>query len=227
MPDDKPKGETDVKPYKLSDDPEYQKLKEVVGALGAGLKSIQSSQEALLEQLKTSNKPPDNQDDGPGDDDINSMSQAELVAFMAKQMQKAISSAVSPLREDVDSTKDEFTKNQLKTELNKFADEHPGVYDFIDELKVLFNETPGLSISRAYAIVRDENPEKASEIDKKYSGDDKEEATRPKFGGLTPTSGLTLGGESEEKLTPKEAAEKAWNDVFADFPVLAGEDVPD
>lgn len=218
------------KEFKLAEDPSFKKLVETMGTLGTMVKQGQESNAALVEQIKglttsitDGNKPPPDPD--PDEDDVDDMPNSKLVAHILKSVEDVVGKQVGELSKDLKDFKLDIDTKDSKSTVQKFAEEHKDVYDWSDEIKKMFQETPGISIGNAYKLARMDNPEKATELDEKYSDEPKKEETTP-FGGLTPTSGKGLGDEApedEKDMDVDKAANLAWETALEEFPALAGE----
>lgn len=218
--------ETKPVPFVLKDDPTFKQVLSVIGALGATLKEIQKGQQDLTVAVETvksrgsvEEKPKDTKE--PTDEEVNNLDQASLVKLIMSQVGKAIQGTSEKLDKNITGLSDKISETSIKAELKEFSKEHPDIFDLGDEIKDIVNENPGISISRAYTLARSENPEKAKELDVKYNPETGKGKPAKPFGGLTPTSGMTPGGE-KEKMTPKAAADKAWEETLQSFPALAG-----
>lgn len=228
-----------------------------VKELGERQTQFQTSvQEQLTKGVKKAKKPADD-DDGAGDeggddddgdlsdDDVNSMSQADLFRLIVKETGKVVEKHTKPLKGEVDSVKKAVVSKSSNDEVNKFLDKNPQLVEWKDEIAEISKENPKLSIARLYNLARAENPKKAKELDNKYKNakvvtddagntsidlgggggnDDGDDADITKFFGLPPGGGKTKP-EKTEKMTPQQAAEDAWSKTMAKLPAaLRGDD---
>jgi len=215
--------------FVLKDDPTFKQMVSVISALGAGLKEARTQNEALsakigeltdtLKDVKTNKSESMNQA-GLSDEQLNEMPQAEFIKHVNKIISDNVSRATGDVRKDIAKVSDTFTQKSLQEEIKNFAKEHPDLLDFTEEIKSIIDETPGLSVQRAYALAKTENPDKATTVAEKYKTDADRPQRQP-FGGLTPTSGASPAGEDGKPLTQDKAADKAWNDTLTKFPALS------
>ena len=195
-------------------DPEQ--FNQLVGTVGTLAQSMQTMQETLAQLSERAQQPADDGDQHQsvdGDllgDDLETLSRADFAKFIIDNLNKQFTTRLEDIQKKLDETRSNVEAVDTKTTIKEFAATHKDFWDWQDELKAIVQETPGISIERAYKLVRAENPQKAAELDKKYSGDGGEQ--RKAFGGLTPTSGQTAKSTSK---SPQEAAEAAWQQAMS------------
>ena len=214
--------------FSLKDDPMFKQMVSVISALGSGLKEARTQNEALQTKLseltekittKSSNGD-DRQKAGPTEEEFNEMSQSDLLKHVNQAVADSIAKATGEVRKDISKVSDSVMERSIKDELKGFAKDHPDLLDLTEEMKSIIDETPGLSIARAYSLAKAENPEKAKTLAEKYKESD-DTVKRPPFGGLTPTSGASPTGEDGKPLTQAKAADKAWTETLQSFPGIS------
>jgi len=224
---------TDETKFDLKNDPTFKQLVAVVSAMGVGQKQTQAQLTELGGMLKerlngaASGSNQNDDDKQMSEDEFNEMKPSELMKHISKVVADVVEKKVDLVRKDMSSLSNDVTEKTAKQELQAFAKENPGLYHFVDEVKALIEETPGLSFERAYKLARAENPDKAKDVDAQIareSGktDDEVKEKKLPFGGLTPTSGSTVGEDGKEvKMTSDDAAAKAWEETLEAFPLLS------
>ena len=187
-------------------------------------KALQDSMTKIGESLETLGKKKPEEKPKETDDDIDGLSNSQLMAHMLEAFTKIVDGKVEGITKEVGKNKSDADQASLQKEVTEFIKTHPDFKEWGAEVKALNSTHPTLTIAQLYKMARDENQDKAKEIDEKIKKE-KEEAekggkkkTQP-FGGLTPTSGLTV--EGDEKITKDEAGEKAWQETLDEFPFLA------
>jgi len=214
----------DEKQFSLKDDPTFKQMVSVISALGAGLKDARTQNEALnakvgelTETLKTRQNGNEDKKSDLSDEQLNDMPQSEFLKHINQSIAENIAKATGAVKKDIDKVSDSFQENKIREDLKNFAKDHPDIADLTEEIKSIIEDTPGLSISRAYALAKTENPEKVKTLDEKYKPAD-DPAKKQPFGGLTPTSGTAPMGDDGKPLTQEKAADKAWDDTLGKFP---------
>ena len=227
MPDD------DKDKFDLSKDPAFTKLLETMGTLGQMVKEGQvrnaatdASIDKLTAALREDRKPAAPK--GKTEEEVDDMSQSELLNHMMSGVADLMDTKVGSLSKNLDAFRGEVDNKDAKTVIRDFAKDHPEVYGYGKELQKIFTDTPGISMERAYNLVKFENPELVKDVEKEYLGKDEEDKSKkPRYGGLTPTSRITSGdddtGGDEKKMDATEAANTAWNEALEDFPALGSE----
>ena len=234
MPKDDKLTEEEIAAQKVQKkrDEDFGKLQQTVSNLALvsqqqvnANKALQESMTKIGESLETlgKKKEPD-ESKKKSDGDIDEFSNSELMAHMLEAFTKIVDGKVEGITKEVGKNKSDADQASLQKEVTEFMETHPDFKEWGAEVKALNQSHPTLTIAQLYKMARDENQDKAKEIDEKIAKE-KEEAdkggrkkTQP-FGGLTPTSGQTV--ETDEKLTKDEAGEKAWQETLEEFPFLA------
>lgn len=161
-------------------------------------------------------------DEEPEEVNLEGLSRDQLVKHIDKSFTKAIAQALKPIQERLENTSTDAEVDRVKREFAKAKDDFPDFMDWKDEMRDIISAHPDLSAESIYLLARAKNPDKAKEIDEKLqegkSGDKEKELSERKraFGGLTPTSGTSE--QKDGKKQPKDAAQAAWNEVFAGIP---------
>lgn len=173
---------------------------------------------ASLDKLVESMKPKPDDDDVVDDDDIEGFSNKDLISHVVKAVSEVVDSKVKASDKKQDDYASSQRKNALEKEIDEFKVEHKDFMDWGSEIERKLNLHPSLGLEDVYSLVRNDNKDKAKELDEKYAekeGDDKKVV----FGGLTPTSGQTPE-DSDKKLNKDEASSKAWEETLEKFPGL-------
>lgn len=152
-------------------------------------------------------------------DQLEDMSNGQLVSHIVKTLSDKLLPAIN---EKFDILDQRATKSDLRTQVTKAEGDHRDFWEWQEEMTSLAKLHPDLTINRLYTLAKSENPDKASELEKKADSekkaDVKKEEDAAPFGGLLPTSGITVPeGESSKDI--KEASNSAWDKVMADVPM--------
>ena len=228
--DGKPtKEELDAQKVQKKRDEDFEKLQQTVSNLALvnqqtvnANKALQESMTKIGESLEALGKKKSDEKKKTSDDDIDDFSNSQLMSHMLSEFTKIVDGKIDGVTKEVGKHKSEADQASLQKEVTEFMEKHSDFREWGAEIKALNEVHPTLNVAQLYKMARDENPDKATEIDEKIEADkkdgDKDKKKTSPFGGLTPTSGKTV--ETEEKLTKDEAGEKAWSDTVADFPFL-------
>lgn len=217
--------------YKLTEDPAFQELQKAMKGLGIMVTQQQQAstktQESLNALMGKLDKVIDGDHEGSRhisreeeEEALNDLDNNQLVKLILGEVGKVLDEKVGKIGEKVDQTNSRLSTAEIKQQIIDLNAKD--FFDWKDEMSALAKENPSLTPKQLYSLVRTDNPDKAAELDEKYrdkSDDDKGK----KFLGLMPTSGATMDAD-DEKLTAKEAGERAWEDIVDEFPELAAGD---
>lgn len=230
MPDKDKLTEEEIAAQKVQEkrDKDFEKLQQTVSNLAlvsqqqvSANKALQDSMTKIGDSLETLGKKKPEEKKKKSDDDIDDFSNSQLVAHMLSEFTKIVDGKIDGVTKEVGKNKSDADQATLQKEVTEFMKDHPDFKEWGAEIKSLNQSHPTLTIAQLYKMARDENQDKAKEIDEKVEKEkkdaDKGKKTQP-FGGLTPTSGQTV--ETDEKLTKDEAGEKAWQETIDEFPFL-------
>ena len=189
-----------------------------IGILAAGMRELQEAYKSQSQMLAKLSEQPEPRSKGGGSSDLTDpnldLDQLDRKEFMAlllsrfdERMQEAIGGVKKEYDERLTSVSTSFNEDVAQRELSSISGKHKDFYEWREEIQSLLKATPGLTLPRAYALARAENPDKASELDKKYNPP---EPKQP-FLGLTPTSGTAVEKDPPKNLS--EAQARAWEKV--------------
>lgn len=205
-------------------------LAEALQTLATDLSGVKQT----ITELKEAKPLPKNDDDEEeeeevDDADLESMSRKDFLKVVVKAVESKLGKEIQSVKTSAQKTSEEVERDRIRTQVAEVAEKNPDFWDWAEEVKSIANETPGISVKRAYALAKQENPEKAKQLAEKYkakdgdkhgSGDADKSGSKPrKLGGLLPTSGSEAPSQKMDKRT---AAEKAWDSVVPSG-ALAGE----
>lgn len=160
----------------------------------------------------------DDAEDGDNDIDLERLSRSELVNFINKGLSKTLSKVLKPIQDRLESTSTDAEVDRVRREFAKANEDFPDFMEWKEEMRGIISLHPELSAEDVYLLARAKNPDKVKEVNEKLQegkGEKDEKALSERkraFGGLTPTSGISL--EKDGKKQPKEAAGAAWDEVF-------------
>ena len=189
-----------------------QKMEGNQGQIVAALAKItEQPKSSVKEQLETQF----------GDDvDLEQLDRKDFAKYIRTHTMTDIKSEVAKLTDvmiaKIEDLGGRFESKNANEQIERTANTNKDFWEWSAEIKGLLKETPTLSVSRAYKLARSENLEKAKELDKKYNPPEKDK--EHKFLGLTPTS-FTGAREGTKKMSAKEAANKAFDDVMNELDV--------
>ena len=154
----------------------------------------------------------------PQNVDPDTMSNKELAAYIASRIKDDL---VKPVAERLAATEDRITRSDVKTQLDTLVSKDPHFWEYQEEVKALVKENPDLSISRALAIAKAENPEKTSALAARAAEASAADAAKKnaerasEFGGLLPTS---MRPSKSASMDATAAADDAWQEVMGGTP---------
>ena len=217
-------GGGDKKP--LPNDEQIQLLTQSVGLLAQGLEKMEGNQTMILETLakvteQSTKQVKEQIEDKFGEDiDLETLDRKDFAKFLLGKITTNIQDEMKKALEGVDSKVQNlatsFESSKATEQIEKTAADNPDFWEWSAEIKALLNENPSLSVKRAYSLAKSENQKKATELDKKYNPP-KNEKKEASFLGLTPTSSLSTRETGAVKMTPNEAAEKAFDKIMGDL----------
>ena len=197
-----------------------QTIAENMTKLGEGLTHMQEYLVQLSQKPPEQPKPKDEDDKSYLYDNIEAIDRRDFLDLILTKVSDLLDTKIAGQSEQIKSVGTTAAEATIKAEFERLRSTvAPDIYDWQEEMVKIANETPGISVEKAYKLARLENEEKARELDIKYGKIEepkKEEETKKPtgdeiFGGLLPTSGKTVEAED---MTPEDAAEAAWEKVF-------------
>ncbi len=152
--------------------------------------------------------------------DIEQMDRAQFGTLLLSKFMERLDShmdgKLKPLTDKIGSVESTLTRDLGTRSVQEASANNKDLYEWKDEISTLLKEAPNLSLPRALAIARSENPTKAKEMAKKYSGGDGV-VKGQKYLSLTPTSRTGGSDEKGGKMKFHDAAERAFDDLVAEF----------
>lgn len=206
-------GEADVKA-------QLQVLTQGLTLLANGMKEQGERFEGMFTKLVPANKGgEDDEDSGKGAKDLFEgldLEQMDRKQFATTLLERAeavfgaeMKKQLSGVDERIGSLSEQFQSKNAGEQVKDVASKNADFWEWSGEIKTLLKETPSLSVQRAYALAKAEAPDKVAQLSKKYS------KAKPKDTiSLLPTSSRSSG---TAKMTPKEAADKAFDTIMGDL----------
>jgi len=122
---------------------------------------------------------------------------------------------VKPLGEKVDQTEESVVRDKIKEEFDAARRAHKDFDEWKPELEAKFKRNMYLTPEEAYTLVRAENPEKAKQLDAKYTTKESDEDTSGFYGGMAPLHKKVEKLRKKNKnMSEDEAGELAWETIF-------------
>jgi len=151
------------------------------------------------------------------DRDVDAMTNGELVEHITKQVSSSI---LTPIQKQLTDLSTRMEKDTLSTQINTAAATYPDFWEYREEIQNRVKDNPNMSMDDAYHLALKDNKGKTEELARKRTEDAAaakaaEDAKKPAFAGLLPTSNLS---SASTKMQPKDAAQAAWDEVMADVP---------
>lgn len=148
--------------------------------------------------------------------DLEVLSRKELADTILERVREEI---VAPVEQRLGETSEERTAQDVRKQIAAAAEANPDFWDWQGEMTEVLKQHPDLNVEEALILARSGSPKKAKDIEgkrnaeaDKKAAEETERNRRERFGGLLPTSGVTT---KSRRMSPKSAAEKAWDEVGA------------
>jgi len=199
-------------------------LTKSVGLIAEGLSKMEGNQNMILETLarvtdqsKAEVKHEIKEEFG-ADVDLEQLDRRQFATFIVRQAEAAFKEEIKNMLGTVDSKVQDlatrFESKNASEQITKVSDNNPDFWEWSSEIKQLLSENPTLTVNRAYALAKSENPKKAEELHKKFAKP--EPKKQQSFFGLTPTSSISTRSNAG-KMSQKEAAEAAFDKVMGEL----------
>lgn len=225
---------------------QVKQLSEAVVLLMKNQEGMQTSMTSISDSIKTLGSVSAQQTEAQKQQQIEDKAKAEADTLAASQLDNAelenldragfldhimgeINKSISGLSDGLNNKLSAITErsdtDDTKAELASVQKAHKDFTDWIPEIQQIIKESQGISLSRAYKLARDENPDKAKEVDEMYrdKGNNDGDAKGLKqtgFGGLTPTSGVQTDVPTD--MTQDNAVEAAWSETMDGMDLESG-----
>ncbi len=158
-------------------------------------------------------------DKGGGDEDVDleTMDRKQFAAHLLGQLKGTVESALQPLSERFGQLDEKIDGHTLGVTIKEFTKDHPDFFEWKDEIRTLVKENPTLKPARLYTIARAENSEKAKRLDEKYGLNkaSQDKGSEEKILSLFPRTGSSATKSGAGKMSPKQAAAAAWDEVMS------------
>ena len=200
-----------------------EELNTTLTGLADGMKTLGDAVGSMMQQIKTMNDRISEQKDAksapPKDEytDLERLGRNEFMNVILDKVGALFDSKLEPLSEQVGTIKKTQSTMTVDQQIKEMVEKHDDFWDWKQEIGAKVKANPYLTAEEAYNLVRIENPKKAKELDEKYKPEEEPEEDptpegKPRFGGLTPTSGAKT--EGTEDMDADDAADAAWDKVF-------------
>jgi hypothetical protein len=196
-------------------------LEKAVGLIAKGHQELTSGISALTSKIEQIGQPPQKKSGEGGQDegvDLETLSRTDFAKYLMGQLRSVVEEQVKPLGERFGQLDEKIDGQSLGILIKDFSKDHPDFFEWTEEIRGLVKENPTLTPARLYTLARSENAAKAKKLDEKYG------LNKPKVNGAdlplslfpsTSTPSATKG--SAGKMSPKQAAEAAWDTVMSQF----------
>ncbi|MAH50910.1 hypothetical protein CMI37_34155 [Candidatus Pacearchaeota archaeon] len=216
MPKEKEKSENEKQPKGL------EALAEMLTGISTSVNALTQRMDGLERTQQPAQKPADKEivkREEKTEEELDDMSRSEFMQHLVGEIGETV---IKPLAARIDQSAQDTKVDKTASAIEKARAEHKDFGEFEKEIIAVAQEVPGISVERAYQTARQENPEKAVEMDEKYKSDEDKTAEADKealakaneegmpFGGLTPTSGVVSKDVAYED--DREAFDAAWDE---------------
>jgi hypothetical protein len=189
-------------------------LAEAVQTLAGSVQGMQSNMQQMAEQIGRQIAARDDVKEIQVDMDLEKLDRKDFAAYITSQIMDRIQAEiVKPIKDEVGGITTHLGRNSIETQVRETAAVKLDFMEWKTEITDTLKANPKLTVRQAYALVREEFPDKAKKMDEKYMPKVKKET--PAFLGLMPSSSRTV---STSKMTATDAAEAAWESVMGSLP---------
>ena len=153
------------------------------------------------------------------EEELESMTNAQLLAHAENRMglaiQNAVGAAMEPVSSDLAATQQFMQNNNVNSEINSMAQRYPDFQplanDIADIIQDRANNGFSISMEDAYQIARNSNPDKVAQVQQEIA------PAQPNLaGGLLPTSRMIGEQASSQDLDFDDALDKAFKEEISD-----------
>ena len=155
--------------------------------------------------------------DDDEDVDLETMDRKQFANHLLGKLKGTVEGALQPLSERFGQLDEKIDGHTLGTTIKEFTKDHPDFFEWKDEIRALVKENPTLKPARLYTLARAENSEKAKRIDEKYGLNkvSQDKGSEDKILSLFPRAGSSTTKSGTGKMSPKQAAAAAWDEVMS------------
>jgi uncharacterized protein YaaR (DUF327 family) len=184
--------------------------------LANGQNSTQEAVKQLSEALANNAKPPVKEAPVITEEDLETMSRADLVKMIQGQQNETIQNALKPLMDKLQNTDLRLDSAITSVTVEKFKEGHPDLLEWKNEIGELIKAGRATTVADAYSLVRAENPDKVKVVDAKYKKSDKPAGDR--FTGSF--QGFPTAAGENKRMSATDAAAAAWDKATTENPGL-------
>lgn len=236
--DGKDKGGGDAAPKWATE------LQETMKGVGLGISELVGLAKGSMQRQPVQTEEEEEEEEEEKDEqvDLESLSRAEYAQVITKKIIDAVNKqVVKPLSNEIKKVSTNAQQSELQRQVQEAANEkddegnlkRPDFWEWKEAMIALATQHPSLSAKQLYRMAREDDPDKLKKLEEKYKiggkkgdGDGSPGKIKLSFGGFTP-NGPSGGRKSgDKKLSPKEAAESAWDETVKSMggePVLGEE----
>lgn len=201
-------------------------------AVSQGLTNVIKSQREEAARRAEAQHQDDDDDDQDDDDketdqdvDLEKLSRVDFAKHITNVVTKSVGKMLKGVEKETKSLSRQQQIEKITGEVERLrkSEDHPFFDEFMEDMRDLAKVYPDLMPEELYTLATNKNKDKFNELKKKADEENTKKAEeegkveRPRFGGLTPTSGVTAT-KKDGKMTQKEASDAAWEEVMKDVP---------
>jgi len=155
-------------------------------------------------------------DDEPEPDDLDNLDTKELIEYTQRKTTRAVMNELKPLLEPLQNNIQDLTQKQtvtaLKSEIDSVRAKDPGLDYWKQEIIGITKDTPGLSVKRALALAKLEDPQKDRKIRQRIA---KKTATKRPYTGIGTGASTRASSGSTGNMNAEDSFNAAWGSVQA------------
>lgn len=160
------------------------------------------------------------------DEQIDRMTGSQLTKHLLSQVGKVVEAAVKPIGERVASTQASATTTEVRTRFDAFKRDNKGAEILMPEMREVLKKHPSMMddfpalLREAKAIA---NPDRLKEYEAVAVPPKEQTGNVHPFGGMHPrTRSVTSEETTQERMTPQQAAEAAFEELFGEGADVVG-----
>jgi hypothetical protein len=154
----------------------------------------------------------------PSGAELEGMSRKDFGEHLINRMSERVEGLVGKIDNKVELSQQERIRAELTSQVKQAVKDHVDFEEWRPSIVEVMKRNPYLAVEEAYMLARAKEPDKAKELDAKYTkanggegaGSDGSKSGQ-KFGGMKSSSSTT---EKNQRMEPKDAAEAAWDEAI-------------
>jgi hypothetical protein len=150
------------------------------------------------------------------DEDLDTMSRKDLIAHIQKLTAHGVEQTIKPILDQLKGLGSKVDESITSNTVQNFQKDHKDLMEWKAEIAEIFKSGRATNVNDAYRLARLDDGDKAKKIDLKYNPVSTTNVVTLGFKGFP--SGSVAGSGRNTRMTPKQAADAAWEEATAQMP---------